>query len=227
MYDVVVVGDTTVLRDLLVIGRHEQVGFVAVAEVAAVHRVVEVGSALRVVVAAAVDVVEVKAEAEPLARVHAKLRGEVVVAIGAVATLVVAQVGERREGVGEMEVARLREEVVVGLREEEVAVGGAVDEDSVDAGRSLVAGGVVLTAQTFGEHGVHVHVGQGVGGNGGAVAKLFVDRPRLHAFRNLLVAFRLGARGVAGTPAGGVPGGDITRLVDFVDLAIRNRGKKH
>ena len=191
MHDVFIVGDAAVLSDFLMICRHQQVGFIAVAEIAAVHRVVEVGGTLRVVVAASVDVVEVKAEAEPLSGIHAELRGEVVVAIRPVATLVVAQVRERRQGVGEMKIARLCEEIVVGLCEEEMAVGLSVDEYPVDAGCSLVASRIVFSTQTLGEGGVHIHIRKGVWRHGGTVAKLLVDRPRLHAFGDFLVAFAL------------------------------------
>ena len=89
-----------------------------------------------------------------------------------------------------MEVARLREEVVVGLREEEVAVGGAVDEDSVDARRTQVSCRIELPAASCGEHRVHIHVMKGVGCGGKTVAEPFVNGPHSHPNRNLLVVFR-------------------------------------
>ena len=183
----VVVGYTAVLRHLLVVGREEKVCLVAVAEVGAIHRVVEVGRALVLVVAASVDIVEVEAHAQSFARVHAKLSREMVLAVCAVSCRVVCEVCERRQRVGEMECRHRLHEIVVRLCEEKLSVVLTVNEHAVYAWRADVAQGVVFASETCPEDGVHEHVGHGVELCLSYVSKAFVHGPHLYALRNLLV----------------------------------------
>ncbi len=120
MGDVVIIGDTTILGYLLMVGRHQQVRLIAVAQVRAIHGIVEMGGRLAVVIATTIEIIELKAHAQALARIHTKLRGEMVLTIGAVATVVVSEVGEGREGVGEMEIAHWRDEIIVGVGKQEL-----------------------------------------------------------------------------------------------------------
>ena len=155
---VVVVGDASVLRHLLMVGGEEQVCLVVVAEIGAEHRVVEVRRALVLVVATAVYVVEYEAYAQPLASVHAKLGVQVVLTVGSVSCRIVGYVGDGRQRVEEVERADGLYEEVVRLREQELLGGHAVYEYAVYAWRTEVAGSVVFTLQTCGEYRVHEHV---------------------------------------------------------------------
>ena len=133
VYDVVVVGDSAVFSHFLVVERAEKMGFVALAEITAVERVVEMRSALRIVVSASVNIVEIEAESESFIDIDAEFCREMVFAVQAVAASVVSEVGDGRERVGEVEILRSFDEKIVGLGENELSVGLSVDENSVDA----------------------------------------------------------------------------------------------
>ena len=160
---------------------------IAVAQVAAIHRVVEVGSALVAVIAAAVDVIEKKPYANALTRIHRELSLEMVLAVGSVAAVVVADVGERRQRVGEEEVLHRCYEIVVGIDEDEFIILFPVNEDTVLTWRPQVAGGVVFPPQARCEDGVLKHIGERIGLSGDTVAESAVNLPHVDAFGNLLV----------------------------------------
>ncbi len=86
---VVVVGKSAVLGNLLVIGRKQQMGLIAVAEIGAVELEREERSALIAVVTASVQVVEKHTDTEPFACIDGEESLQMVFAIGAVAARVV------------------------------------------------------------------------------------------------------------------------------------------
>ena len=200
MLDVVIIGDTSVLRHLLVIGAEEEVRLVAVAQIRSPHRIFEVRRALCIVVAATVFVVESESATQLLVGIHRKDCLEVILTIGSVTAAIQCDVGDRRVGVGEVEVTHRGNDVVVWLGEDEVALRVAsVDEDAVDAGGTHIAQGVVLSAQSFGEGSVLVHCLHGVHHGSPGISKSLIHSPYPDALRNLLVsAQRVGVDAVAG-----------------------------
>ena len=200
MFDVVIVGDTSVFRHLLVVGAEKEVRLVAVAQIRGPHRIFEVRRALCIVVAATVFVVESESATQLLVGIYRKDCLEVILAVGSVTAAVQRDVGDRRVGVGEVEVAHRADNVVVWLGEDEVALRVAsVDEDAVDAGGTHVAQGVVFAPQSFGEGGVLVHCLHGVYHGSPGISKSLIHSPYPDAFRNLLVsAQRVGVDAVAG-----------------------------
>ena len=197
MGDVVVVGDTAVLGLLLVVGGEQQMGLVVVAEITAVHGVVEERGALVVVVAAAVQIVELETETQPLAGIDGEEGLEVVLTVGAVAARLQREVGDGRVGVGEMVVAHIGDEIVEGLGENKLAIGLPEVEDAALAGNTQVARRVVLTAKTGGEHGVHIEIRHRVDLGRTPVTEKGVYRPYLQTAGYLLVSARRAVAGVA------------------------------
>ena len=145
MLDIVIIGDTSVLGHLLVIGTEEEVCLISVAQIRGPHGVLEVGSTLCIVVSSAVFVVETESTTQLLVGIHCKDSLEVVFSVGTVTTTVQRHVGDRRVGVGEMEVAHGRYDVVVWFREHEVTLRTSVDEDTVDSCSTHVAQCVILS----------------------------------------------------------------------------------
>ena len=145
---------------------------VAVAEVGGKECAVEVRRALVAVVAPGIVVVELEAHARPLVGVDGELGVQTVLTVGIVAAVVVVDVGEWREGVGEVHLLGLLYEEAVGLSEDERAALLAVDEDAAQAGRVVVARGVVLAIDARVERGVLEEVWQGVGCGRHDVAEL-------------------------------------------------------
>ena len=212
---VVVVGDTAVLGYLLVVGREEQVSLIAVAEIGTVEREVEVRRALILVVSAGVNVVELEAEAQLLVGVDGEVGLEAVLTVDIGTAREIRQVGERRVGVGEVELVDWLDEVVERLQEHELLGLLAVDENAVQARRAEVPRGVVFASFTRREDVVHEHVLQGVGFGRPHVAKALIDRPHLDALHHLLAAAfqRVAAqRGHIGIRAVFVALGDGLRL---------------
>ena len=200
MFDVVIVGDTSVFRHLLVVGAEKEVRLVAVAQIRGPHRIFEVCRALCIVVTATIFVVESESAAQLLVGIHRKDCLEVVLTVGSVTAAVQRDVGDRRVGVGEVEVTHRSNDVVVWLGEDEVALRiASVDEDAVDAGGTHVTQGVVLSAQSFREGCVLVHCLHSVHHGSPSISKSLIHSPYPDAFRNLLVgAQRVGVDSVAG-----------------------------
>ena len=186
--DVVVVGNASVLRRLLMQGREQQVCLVSVAQVRSPHGVLEVRGALAVVVATSVLIVESESHAQSFSRVDGKHRLEVVLAVGTVSAAVERHVGDGRVGVGEVEFADGRADAVEGLCEDKLPlVQPSVDKDTVDAWRPQIAQRVVFSPQSRGERGVHVHVLQGVHLRLLSVAESLVYGPHLQSLGYFLV----------------------------------------
>ena len=187
MGDIRVVGDTSILRHLLMVGGKEQVSLIALTEITSPHGVVEVGRVLRVVVATPVEVVKLETEAPSLARIDSEESPKVVLTIDAVSRRVVVQQGDRRQGGSKVEILGLHEEVVVRIHEEEVRLLPAVDEDTRLPWRPEVAQRVILPILPRSEDGVHIHKGEGIGHGRRPVAKPLVHRPHLQSARHHLV----------------------------------------
>ena len=185
--DVVVVDDTPTLRILAVVCRGQEVHLVAVAAIGAKQRATEVRRVLLLVVASSIVVVQVEAEAGPLACIDGEFSLHVVFAVQLVATVVVADVGVGRQGVGEEEVVRFYGGVVVGLREVELTRCRPVDEDTVLARRVVVARRVVFPVQSRVVDGVLVEMRHGVQLSRAYVSESAVYGPCPYALRNLLV----------------------------------------
>ena len=87
-----------------------------------------------------------------------------------------------------MEVVHGGDDVVVWFREHKVALRiAAVDEDTVDAGGTHVAQGIVFSTQSFGEGGVLVHCLHGVNHGSLDIAESLVHSPYPDALRDFLV----------------------------------------
>ena len=185
--DIVVVGDTAVLRHFLVVGRHEQVCLIAVSHIRTIHGVVEMRRTLVGIVTTAIDIVEFEAHADALACVNTKFGSEMVFSRCPAARCVERDVGERRERIGKMELVYGGEEKIVGLGKDKLAVLGTVYEYPVGTRGTQIASGVVLSTQTSGENGVGEHVRQGVGHGKSAVPKPLVYGPNLDTLGYLLV----------------------------------------
>ena len=200
MLDVVIIGDTSVFRHLLVIGAEEEVRLVAVAQIRSPHRIFEVRRALCIVVTATVFVVESESATQLLVGIHRKDCLEVILTVGSVTAAIQRDVGDRRVGVGEVEVTHRGNDVVVWLGEDEVALRiASVDEDAVDAGGTHVTQGVVLSAQSFREGCVLVHCLHSVHHGSPGISKSLIHSPYSDSLRNLLVsAQRVGVDAVAG-----------------------------
>ena len=200
MLDVVIIGNTSVLRHLLVVGAEKEVRLIAVAQIRSPHRIFEVRRALCIVVAATVFVVESESATQLLVGIHRKDCLEVILTVGSVTAAIQRDVGDRRVGVGEVEVAHGGDDIIVWFREHKVALRiAAVDEDTVDAGGTHVAQGVVLSAQSFREGGILVHCLHGVDHSSPGISKSLIHSPYPDSLRNFLVsAQRVGVDAVAG-----------------------------
>ena len=156
--------------------------------------------ALCIIVAATVFVVESESATQLLVGIHRKDCLEVILTVGSVTAAIQRDVGDRRVGVGEVEVTHRGNDVVVWLGEDEVALRiASVDEDAVDAGGTHVTQGVVLSAQSFREGCVLVHCLHSVHHGSPGISKSLIHSPYSDALRNLLVsAQRVGVDAVAG-----------------------------
>ena len=139
--------------------------------------------ALVLVMATAVDVVEFEPYSQTFAGIHCKLGFEMVFAVGAVATLVVGDVGERRQSVGKQEFVHRRDEEVVGLGKHKLLWCSIVDEYPVVSWCPKIARRTVFASHSCGEYRVHEHVSQGVGLGSDTFAQTFVHRPHLQSSR--------------------------------------------
>ena len=189
--DVLVVGDTSVLTGLEVVGIDEPVGLVAGLDDRAVEVDVEVGGGLVLVISSTVDVVDAEAHAGILVDVDGKLGVEVVLAVVAVATLMVGDVGDGLVGVSEMEGADGGQEEVVGLRKDEVVHLGAQGEDLCLSGRAEVAEVVVEALDAVGEGGVLEGMVEGVGSYRVGEPGVGVNGPGAYAGLSLSLLFLL------------------------------------
>ena len=194
MLDVVIVGDTSVFRHLLVVRTEEDMRLVTVAQIGCPHGVFKVGSALGIVVTTSVFIVESESATQLLVGIYCKNSLEVVFTIGPVAATVQCDIGDRRVGVGEMEVAHGGNDIIVWFCEHKVALRvTSVDEDTVDACGTHVAQGVVFSTQSFVEGGVLIHGLHGINHGSLDVAESLVHCPHPDTLRNFLV----GAEGIS------------------------------
>ena len=221
MRDVVIVGDTAVFGHLLVVGRGEKMGLIALTQIGAIHRIVEMRGSLAVVVATGVEIVEVETDAELLARVDTELRREVILSVGAVAAVVIREVGEGRERVGEVKLADGLHEIVVGLGEDKLPLVVSVNEDAGLSRRAEVARSVIFATQSRGEDSVGKHVRHGVEWRGRTVAKALVDGPDVDALGDLFVR----SERVGVVPC--VSAADVSVLVDLVEVVIAQGVLRH
>ena len=161
-------------------------------------------------------VVQVESHSQTFAGIDAKLGIDMVFTMLLVAAVVVADIGIGRQRVEKQEVFRLLGGVVVGVGEEELSKGLAVDKDTILTGTVVVAYGVVFAIDTGIVDAVLVEMGHRVKLCALDVAKTTVYRPRPHALRHLLVA------GLCGVTAVGVEVvvGLVTELVTLYDVAI-------
>ena len=139
-----------------------------------------------------------------------------VLAIGAVAGIVVRQVGKGRECVGEVKLVDGRHHIVVWLCEDKLVGITAVDKDAVDARCAEVARGVVFATHTCCKDGVGVHVRHRVDGGGTLVAKAAVYGPNLYTTWNLLVGAKRVGRYFARHTLSVVVVGRLSELVELV-----------
>ena len=115
------------------------------------------------IVAAAVDIVEVEARAYPLAGIDGELGLEMVFSVVLVTAFLEGDVGDGGEGVDKPVLVDFGNEEVVGLGEHELLRLLAVGKDSVQSWRAQVAERVELPVFPFCEDRVHVHVLKGIG----------------------------------------------------------------
>ena len=191
--NVVVSGDTAVFGSFAVVGAAHEVHLIAVADIRRIQGGAEVRIVLTLIVAAGIVVVEVEAHAQTLVGIDTKLGRDVVVAVLLVAAGIVAHIGVGRQGVEKMEVFYLLGDIAVGVGEEKLAGGGAVDEDAVQTRREVVAHRAVLAIAARAVDAVLKKVGHGVERGGGDIAEGAVDGPGPNTLGHLLV----GAGGVA------------------------------
>ena len=190
---------------------------VAVADVGAVHEILEVRCALVGIVATSVEIVEVESKAQSLVYVHSVFCHKMILAIGAVARAVVGEVGEWRQSVGEVKFVDRCHHIVVGLGEYELSLVVAVDENTVHTWSSNISCGVVFATQSCGEDSVGIHVRHGVYHSGTLVAESAVYSPYLNAAWNLLV----GAERVDIVAAGALADIAVGRhLIELVELVV-------
>ena len=79
--------------------------------------------------------------------------------VGAVSGRIVGQVGDGRQCVGEMKIARSNDEVVIGLRKDKLFISTlAIDEQPVDAWCAQIARRIVFTAHARCKDAVGIHV---------------------------------------------------------------------
>ena len=128
--DIQVVDDTSVLARLAVVERPKQVHLVAVANVRREEGRAEAGVVVIVVIAQGIMVVQVKAYAEALVDVDAKLGIDMVLAVLLVATRLIIDARIGRKGVNEQELVGLLDGKAVRLDEKELAGQRPVYEDA-------------------------------------------------------------------------------------------------
>ena len=148
MGDVVIIGDTSVLCHLLVIGREEDMGLIVVTEIRAVHRIVKMRSALTGIVATGIEIVDIESYTQPLSGIHTKLGYKMVLTVHTVTATVITQIGKWRQRIGKMKLCRILHKKVVRLYKEEILTGRPVGINTVDARCTVITRRIVFTSQT-------------------------------------------------------------------------------
>ena len=138
MRDVVVVGDATIFRCFMLVGRGHQVHLIFVATIRTVQRATEVRLALVLVVATGIVVIQIESKAQLFVGIYGKLRIDMVLTVLLVTTVVVANVGIWRQRVQKVEVLWLFTHIIVAVNEVELAVWLAVNEDTAQSRRIVV-----------------------------------------------------------------------------------------
>ena len=161
--DVSVVLDASVLAHLHVVDVDVGVRIVAFAAIVSVHRASELAVGLVVVVSASEEVVQLEPDAGDFVDVRGKVGSHSVLSVVAGTALVICQVGDGTQCVGEAEVLQGIAEVAEGLEEENIAVLLAVQEYAVQAWSTQIAQEVVLSRVAFREVEVLEVVHRGVG----------------------------------------------------------------
>ena len=87
--------------------------------------------ALVLIVSAPIQIIKYEPNANPFACVYCKFCSEMVFTIVAITCIVIAQIGNRRERVGEKELRDGRDDKVIGLCENELLRGLSVDENAI------------------------------------------------------------------------------------------------
>ena len=104
-----------------------------------------------------------------------------------VTTVVVTQVGDGREGIGEMEVAGLFEYHIIDLGEGKLLFLLAVYEDTVLAGGVVITQCVILHLSSHGQCGLGVEMRHRVYVNSLDISEFLVNGPYVDSLRNLFV----------------------------------------
>ena len=111
-----------------------------------------------------------------------------VLTISPVTTVVVRDIGKRREGIGELKLVNGCYYIVVGIDKDEVVVFISVNKDSCLTWCAEVTCRVIFTVETCREDRVHEHVRHRVGLCFSAVTEAAVYCPYMNTLRNFLVS---------------------------------------
>ena len=101
---------------------------ITVAQIAAIHGIINVRRRLTIVVTTTVQVIKLEACAQSLSHVYAKKRLEMVLTVDSVPAIVVSKIADRREGIGEKEMFYGRNHEVVWVGKDELFVLLAVNK---------------------------------------------------------------------------------------------------
>ena len=116
----------------------------------------------------------------------------VVFAIEFVATVVVGDVGDWRERVGEQKTVGLLHHVRIRLHKHKLINYRLVNGNTVETRRIIIAGGIILSVFACIEYGVHEQMRHSVGKRGEHIPKLPVYLPHLQSLGNFLIAGGVG-----------------------------------
>ena len=186
--DIVVVGNTSILRSLLMIGGVDGMQLILIAPITCIEGSTEMTHTLILVVTAGISIVHVEAYAQTFADINSEFGVEMVFTILFVATVIVGEVGDRGEGLREMTFIGGLHHLVINIKEPKLRLLPAVYEDAVLACGIVCANGIILSVFPSGQRALGEEMGHCVNLGRDDVAELAVHSPYLDALGYLLAA---------------------------------------
>ena len=182
-----VIEQASVFSRLSMVSGEHGMHFVPVSIIRAIEQCTKMRRALVCIISTSVRIVEIKAKTKSFVGIDRKLCVDMVFAIEFVATVIVNNIGNRRQCIGKVIFVWLKRNVVVWLHKGKLVSQRTVDDNTVDTGRVIIANSVILTIESSIEYCVHKEMLHGIGLCRCHVTKTSVDSPYTKPLGNLFV----------------------------------------